>query len=37
VGGALIERDAVARGDYRRITDEARKLTRAVRQAREHR
>jgi 2-dehydro-3-deoxyphosphogluconate aldolase/(4S)-4-hydroxy-2-oxoglutarate aldolase len=33
VGGALIPRDAVARGDYRRITEEARQLTRAVREA----
>jgi 2-dehydro-3-deoxyphosphogluconate aldolase/(4S)-4-hydroxy-2-oxoglutarate aldolase len=35
VGGALVERDAVARGDTARITEQARRLTRAVRAARE--
>jgi 2-dehydro-3-deoxyphosphogluconate aldolase/(4S)-4-hydroxy-2-oxoglutarate aldolase len=35
VGGALIERDAVARGDAARITSQARRLTSAVRAARE--
>jgi len=34
VGGALVESDAVARGDYARITEQARQLTRAVRAAR---
>jgi 2-dehydro-3-deoxyphosphogluconate aldolase/(4S)-4-hydroxy-2-oxoglutarate aldolase len=34
VGGALVEREAVARGDYARITEQARRLTRAVRAAR---
>jgi 2-dehydro-3-deoxyphosphogluconate aldolase/(4S)-4-hydroxy-2-oxoglutarate aldolase len=35
VGGALVEREAVARGDYARITDQARRLTRAIGTARE--
>jgi 2-dehydro-3-deoxyphosphogluconate aldolase/(4S)-4-hydroxy-2-oxoglutarate aldolase len=35
VGGALVERDAVARGDYARVTEQARRLTRAIRTARE--
>jgi 2-dehydro-3-deoxyphosphogluconate aldolase/(4S)-4-hydroxy-2-oxoglutarate aldolase len=35
VGGALVEREAVARGDYARITEQARRLTRAIRTARE--
>jgi 2-dehydro-3-deoxyphosphogluconate aldolase/(4S)-4-hydroxy-2-oxoglutarate aldolase len=34
VGGTLVEREAVARGDYARITEQARRLTRAVRAAR---
>lgn len=34
VGGALVERDAVARGDWARITEQARRLVRAVRAAR---
>jgi 2-dehydro-3-deoxyphosphogluconate aldolase/(4S)-4-hydroxy-2-oxoglutarate aldolase len=34
VGGALIEREAVARGDFARITREARRLVAAVRAAR---
>jgi 2-dehydro-3-deoxyphosphogluconate aldolase/(4S)-4-hydroxy-2-oxoglutarate aldolase len=34
VGGALVEREAVARGDYARITEQARRLKRAVRAAR---
>jgi 2-dehydro-3-deoxyphosphogluconate aldolase/(4S)-4-hydroxy-2-oxoglutarate aldolase len=33
VGGALVERDAVARGDYGRITERARRLTAAIRSA----
>jgi 2-dehydro-3-deoxyphosphogluconate aldolase/(4S)-4-hydroxy-2-oxoglutarate aldolase len=37
VGGALVEREAVARGDYARITEQARRLMRAVRMAREKR
>jgi 2-dehydro-3-deoxyphosphogluconate aldolase/(4S)-4-hydroxy-2-oxoglutarate aldolase len=35
VGGALVERDAVARGDTARITEQARRLARAIRTARE--
>jgi 2-dehydro-3-deoxyphosphogluconate aldolase/(4S)-4-hydroxy-2-oxoglutarate aldolase len=35
VGGALVERDVVARGDVARITAQARRLTNAVRSARE--
>jgi 2-dehydro-3-deoxyphosphogluconate aldolase/(4S)-4-hydroxy-2-oxoglutarate aldolase len=35
VGGALIERDALSRGDYGRITQQARRLSAAVRAARE--
>jgi 2-dehydro-3-deoxyphosphogluconate aldolase/(4S)-4-hydroxy-2-oxoglutarate aldolase len=35
VGSALTPGDAVARGDYARITEEARKLSRAVREARQ--
>ncbi len=35
VGGALIDHDAVARGDYSRVTEQALRLTRAVRAARE--
>jgi 2-dehydro-3-deoxyphosphogluconate aldolase/(4S)-4-hydroxy-2-oxoglutarate aldolase len=35
VGGMLIERDAVARGDYGRITDNARRLSNALRDWRE--
>jgi 2-dehydro-3-deoxyphosphogluconate aldolase/(4S)-4-hydroxy-2-oxoglutarate aldolase len=35
VGSALVERDAVARGDYARITDRARRLTGSIRAARE--
>jgi 2-dehydro-3-deoxyphosphogluconate aldolase / (4S)-4-hydroxy-2-oxoglutarate aldolase len=35
VGGSLVERDAVARGDYARITDRARRLTAAIRTVRE--
>jgi 2-dehydro-3-deoxyphosphogluconate aldolase/(4S)-4-hydroxy-2-oxoglutarate aldolase len=35
VGGALVERDAVARGDYGRITQQARRLSGAIRAARE--
>lgn len=35
VGGALVEREAVARSDFRRITEQAHRLTRAVRAARE--
>ena len=34
VGGALVEREAVRRGDYARITEQARRLLRAVRAAR---
>jgi 2-dehydro-3-deoxyphosphogluconate aldolase/(4S)-4-hydroxy-2-oxoglutarate aldolase len=37
VGGALVERDAVARGDTARITEQAKRLTGAVRAAREAR
>jgi 2-dehydro-3-deoxyphosphogluconate aldolase / (4S)-4-hydroxy-2-oxoglutarate aldolase len=35
VGGALVERDAVRRGDYARVTDCARRLTSTIRAARE--
>jgi len=35
VGGALVERGAVARGDYARLTAEARRLKQAIRSARE--
>jgi 2-dehydro-3-deoxyphosphogluconate aldolase / (4S)-4-hydroxy-2-oxoglutarate aldolase len=35
VGGALVARDAVARGDFARLTDYARRLTAAVRAGRE--
>jgi 2-dehydro-3-deoxyphosphogluconate aldolase/(4S)-4-hydroxy-2-oxoglutarate aldolase len=35
VGGALVEREAVARGDYARITEQARRLRQAIRTARE--
>jgi 2-dehydro-3-deoxyphosphogluconate aldolase/(4S)-4-hydroxy-2-oxoglutarate aldolase len=35
VGGALVEREAVARGDYARITEQARRLMTAIRRARE--
>lgn len=35
VGGALVPRDAVARGDWSRLTESARRLTAAVRGARE--
>jgi 2-dehydro-3-deoxyphosphogluconate aldolase/(4S)-4-hydroxy-2-oxoglutarate aldolase len=35
VGGRLLEREAIARGDYARITDSARRLTSAVRAARD--
>jgi 2-dehydro-3-deoxyphosphogluconate aldolase/(4S)-4-hydroxy-2-oxoglutarate aldolase len=35
VGGALVERVAVARGDWERITEQARHLLRAIRGARE--
>jgi 2-dehydro-3-deoxyphosphogluconate aldolase/(4S)-4-hydroxy-2-oxoglutarate aldolase len=35
VGGALVERDAVTRGDYGRITQQARRLSAAIRAARE--
>ncbi len=35
VGGALIDRDAVARGDYAHVTERARLLTTAIRAARE--
>jgi 2-dehydro-3-deoxyphosphogluconate aldolase/(4S)-4-hydroxy-2-oxoglutarate aldolase len=35
VGGALVEREAVARGDYARLTEQARRLTAAIRTARE--
>ncbi|MCL2776667.1 MAG: bifunctional 4-hydroxy-2-oxoglutarate aldolase/2-dehydro-3-deoxy-phosphogluconate aldolase [Polyangiaceae bacterium] len=35
VGGNLAPRDAVARGDYARITDQARRLVRAIREPRE--
>jgi 2-dehydro-3-deoxyphosphogluconate aldolase/(4S)-4-hydroxy-2-oxoglutarate aldolase len=35
VGGALVARDAVARGDFARITETARRLTTAIRAARE--
>jgi 2-dehydro-3-deoxyphosphogluconate aldolase/(4S)-4-hydroxy-2-oxoglutarate aldolase len=35
VGGALVEREAVARGDYARITEQARRLKQAIRTARE--
>lgn len=35
VGGALVERDAVVRGDYARLTEQARRLTTAVRAVRE--
>jgi 2-dehydro-3-deoxyphosphogluconate aldolase/(4S)-4-hydroxy-2-oxoglutarate aldolase len=35
VGGSLLDRDAVARGDYSRLTDQARRLTSAIRSARE--
>jgi 2-dehydro-3-deoxyphosphogluconate aldolase/(4S)-4-hydroxy-2-oxoglutarate aldolase len=35
VGGALVARDAVARGDFARVTEYARRLTAAVRTARE--
>jgi 2-dehydro-3-deoxyphosphogluconate aldolase/(4S)-4-hydroxy-2-oxoglutarate aldolase len=35
VGGALVDRDAVARGDYARLTEQARRLTAAIRAARE--
>jgi 2-dehydro-3-deoxyphosphogluconate aldolase/(4S)-4-hydroxy-2-oxoglutarate aldolase len=34
VGGALVDKQAIARGDYARITEEARRLTQAVRAAR---
>jgi len=34
VGGALVEREVVARGDYARITEQARRLTRAIGAAR---
>jgi 2-dehydro-3-deoxyphosphogluconate aldolase/(4S)-4-hydroxy-2-oxoglutarate aldolase len=34
VGGALVESAAVARGDFARVTEQARRLTRAVRAAR---
>jgi 2-dehydro-3-deoxyphosphogluconate aldolase/(4S)-4-hydroxy-2-oxoglutarate aldolase len=35
VGGNLVEREAVARGDYARITEQARRLARAVREPQE--
>jgi 2-dehydro-3-deoxyphosphogluconate aldolase/(4S)-4-hydroxy-2-oxoglutarate aldolase len=35
VGGALVDREAVARGDYGRVTHQARRLVDAVRTARE--
>ncbi|HEX6835084.1 MAG TPA: bifunctional 4-hydroxy-2-oxoglutarate aldolase/2-dehydro-3-deoxy-phosphogluconate aldolase [Polyangia bacterium] len=35
VGGALVPRDAVARGDWSRLTESARRLTAVVRSARE--
>jgi len=35
VGGKLIERDAVARGDFTRITEQARRIVRAVREPQE--
>jgi 2-dehydro-3-deoxyphosphogluconate aldolase/(4S)-4-hydroxy-2-oxoglutarate aldolase len=35
LGGALVDRDAVARGDYARITEQARRLASAVREARQ--
>jgi 2-dehydro-3-deoxyphosphogluconate aldolase/(4S)-4-hydroxy-2-oxoglutarate aldolase len=35
VGGDLAPRDAVARGDYARITDQARRLVRAIRESEE--
>jgi 2-dehydro-3-deoxyphosphogluconate aldolase/(4S)-4-hydroxy-2-oxoglutarate aldolase len=35
VGGALVARDVVARGEFARLTDYARRLTAAVRAARE--
>jgi len=34
VGGALVEREAVARGEYGRMTEQALRLTRAIRAAR---
>jgi 2-dehydro-3-deoxyphosphogluconate aldolase/(4S)-4-hydroxy-2-oxoglutarate aldolase len=34
VGGSLVAREAVARGDYARLTEEARRLHRAIRSAR---
>ncbi|MCL2725313.1 MAG: bifunctional 4-hydroxy-2-oxoglutarate aldolase/2-dehydro-3-deoxy-phosphogluconate aldolase [Polyangiaceae bacterium] len=34
-GGDLVQRDAVARGDYARITEQARRLVRAVREPQE--
>jgi 2-dehydro-3-deoxyphosphogluconate aldolase/(4S)-4-hydroxy-2-oxoglutarate aldolase len=35
LGGALVERDAVVRGDYARITEQARRVMKAIRSARE--
>ena len=35
VGGSLVEREAVASGDYARITEQARRLKQAIRAARE--
>jgi 2-keto-3-deoxy-6-phosphogluconate aldolase len=35
VGGALLDREAVARGDYARLTERARRLMAAIRAARE--
>src|SRR5262249_41503286 len=35
VGGALVARSAVARGDYSHLTEEARRLKQAIRAARE--
>jgi 2-dehydro-3-deoxyphosphogluconate aldolase/(4S)-4-hydroxy-2-oxoglutarate aldolase len=37
VGGALVDRKAVARGDYGHLIEEARRIKQAVRAAREHR